>query len=156
MHGGDVDARLRALGQKPVGRPLPSNPPPTLTVIWNPIAGMDSHSLRPAQEFYPGDRYVDMVGNDMYASSVGVASHAANEALYRAHPGKPYALSEWGTSVDDPGFVRTICAFLKSHQRTRIAAYYDARPSPYDLGDKPGSRLAYRRCITPIGSASQR
>ena len=152
LHGGDVDARLRALGQRPVGRTLPSNPPPLLTVIWNPIAGMDSRSRRPAQEFYPGDRYLDMIGNDVYASRVGVAAHAANEALYRAHPGKPYALAEWGMSVDDPGFVRGICAFLKSHRRTRIAAYYDPRLSPFGLGDKPGSRLAYRRCITPIGS----
>ena len=152
LHGGDVDARLRALGQRPVGRTLSSNPSPLLTVIWNPIAGMDSRSRRPAQEFYPGDRYLDMVGNDVYASRVGVAAHAANEALYRAHPGKPYALAEWGMSVDDPGFVRGICAFLKSHRRTRIAAYYDPRLSPFGLGDKPGSRLAYRRCITPIGS----
>ena len=151
LHGGEVDAKLRALGQPPVGRVLPVNAAPTLTVIWNPIAGMDPHSPRPAQEFYPGDRYVDMVGNDIFASSPGVASHAANEALYRAHPGKPYALPEWGLSIDDPGFVTKICEFLKSHPRTRMAAYYEARPSPYDLGDKPGSRAAYRRCITPIG-----
>jgi hypothetical protein len=152
LHGGDVDARLRALGQTPVGRPLPENPVGRLTVIWNPIAGMDSGSRRPAQQFYPGDLFVDMVGNDLYASRYGVASHAANEALYRAHPGKPYAIAEWGTSVDDPSFVRTICAFLKSRPRTRLAAYYD-RPSPYDLSDKPRARAAYRRCITPIGAA---
>ena len=83
--------------------------------------------------------YVDMVGNDMFASRAGVASHAANEALYRAHPGKPYALPEWGLSIDDPGFVKKICTFLKTRSRTKVAAYYDARPgSPYDLGSKPG------------------
>ena len=51
-------------------------------MIWNPIAGMDARSPRPAQEFYPGDPYVDMVGNDIFATTPGVASHAANEALY--------------------------------------------------------------------------
>lgn len=152
LHGGDVDAKLRALGLPPVGRTLPENPAPTLTVIWNPIAGMDPRSARPAQEFYPGDPYLDMVGNDIFASSPGVASYAANEALYRAHPSKPYSLPEWGTSVEDPGFVRKICAFLKSRPRTRMAAYYEARQSPYDLGDKPGSRAAYRQCVTPIGA----
>jgi hypothetical protein len=152
LHGGDVDAKLRGLGQPPVGRDLAVNVASSLTVIWNPIAGLDAGSARPAQAFYPGDAYVDMVGNDMFASRVGVASHSANEALYRAHPGKPYALPEWGLSIDDPGFVRKICTFLKSRQRTKLAAYYDARPSsPYDLGSKPAARAEYRRCITPLG-----
>ena len=153
LHGGDVDAMLRRLGQRPVGRELAVNPTTALTVIWNPIAGLDADSPRPAQAFYPGDAYVDMVGNDMFASRTGVASHAANEALYRAHPDKPYALPEWGLSIDDPGFVAKICTFLKTRPRTRLAAYYDARPrSPYDLGSKAASRSEYRRCITPLGA----
>ena len=122
-------------------------------MIWNPIAGLDARSPRPAQAFYPATAYVDMVGNDMFASRAGVASHAANEALYRAHPGKPYALPEWGLSIDDPGFVKKICTFLKTRPRTKLAAYYDARPgSPYDLGSKPAARAEYRRCITPLGA----
>lgn len=151
LHGGAVDAQLRALGQRPLGTTLPANPVSRLTVIWNPIAGMDSGSRRPAQVFYPGDRFVDMVANDIYASSPGVASHAANEALYRAHPRKPYAIAEWGTSTDDPGFVSEICAFLKTHPRTRLAAYYSMRSSPWQLGDKPAARAVYRRCVTPLG-----
>lgn len=151
LHGGAVDARLRALGLPPLRRSLPANPVSRLTVIWNPIAGMESGSHRPAQRFYPGDRFVDMVANDIYASRHGVASHAANEALYRAHPGKPFAIAEWGTSVDDPVFVGRICGFLRTHSRTRLAAYYQAGSSPWVLGDKPRARAAYRRCVTPLG-----
>ena len=155
LHGGEIDAKLRSLGMPPVGRALAVNAAPLLTVIWNPIAGMDAHSAKPAQAFYPGDPFVDMVGNDMFASRVGVASHAANEALYRAHPGKPYSLPEWGLGVDDPGFVKKICEFLKTRPRTRLAAYYAANPSsPYDLGPKAGSRAEYRRCITPLGATA--
>ena len=153
LHGGEVDTKLRALGLPPVGRDLAANTTQALTVIWNPVAGLDARSARPAQVFYPGDAYVDMVGNDMFASRAGVASHAANEALYRAHPGKPYALPEWGLAIDDPGFVTRICTFLKSRPRTKLAAYYEAQPSsPYDLGSKPEARAMYRRCITPIGA----
>jgi hypothetical protein len=152
LHGGDVDARLRSLGQTPVGRRLPVNTVERLTVVWNPIAGMDSGTRRPGQQFYPGDRFVDMVGNDIYASGFGVASYAANEALYRAHPSKPYAIAEWGTSVDDPRFVTAICRFLKTRPRTRLAAYYSPGSSPWLLGDKPRSRAAYRRCVTPLGA----
>jgi hypothetical protein len=155
LHGGDVDAKLRALGLPPVGRSLAVNAAPALTVIWNPIAGLDARSARPAQAFYPGDPYVDMVGNDMFASRAGVAPHAANEALYRAHPGKPYALPEWGLAFDDAGFVSKICTFLKRRQRTKLAAYHDARPSsPYDLGSMPAARAEYRRCITPLGGTA--
>ena len=153
LHGGvEVDATLRRLGMPPVGRELATNSAPLLTVIWNPLAGLDSGDAKPAQEFYPGDAFVDMVGHDMFATRMGIASHDANEALYRAHPSKPYALPEWGLTVDDPGFVKRICQFLKTRPRARLAAYYDARPgSPYDLGSKPAARAEYRRCITPIG-----
>jgi hypothetical protein len=141
LHGGDVDARLRALGQKPLGRRLPHNP--AVTVIWNPIAGMDSGSSRPAQQFYPGDRFVDMVGNDLYASRYGVASHAANEALYRAHPGKPYAIAEWGTSVDDPSFVRAICAFSRrGRARGSLPTTPDRRRTPSPTSRARGRRTA--------------
>ena len=153
LHGGEIDAQLRRLGQPPVDGELAVNAAPTLTVIWNPIAGLDARSSRPAQAFYPGDPYVDMVGNDMFASHAGVASHAANEALYRAHPAKPYSLPEWGLTIDDPGFVKRICAFLKTRPRTKLAAYYDAKAgSSYDLGSKPAARAEYRRCITPLGT----
>jgi PKD repeat protein len=152
LHGGDVDETLRGLGQPPVSRELAVNPTTALTVIWNPIAGLDADNPRPAQAFYPGDAYVDMVGNDVFASRAGVASHAANEALYRAHPGKPYALPEWGLSIDDPGFVAKICTFLRTRSRTKLAAYYDARPrSAFDLGSKAAARSEYRRCVTPLG-----
>jgi hypothetical protein len=156
LHGGAaVDVTLRRLGMPPVGRELGINATPVLTVIWNPIAGLAARSKRPAQAFYPGDAYLDMVGNDMFATRTGVASHDANEALYRAHPDKPYALPEWGTSVDDAGFVKRICQFLRTKPRTRVAAYYEAQPgSPYDLASKAAARAEYRRCITPIGASA--
>jgi hypothetical protein len=157
LHGGtkaQLDAKLRALGLPPVRGDLAVNAAPRLTVIWNPIAGFDAQSARPAQEFYPGDAYVDMVGNDIFASRAGVASHAANEALYRAHPARPYSLPEWGLDgVDDPGFIRKICEFLKNRPRTRLAAYYESKPgSRYDIEPREESRKAYRACITPIGA----
>jgi hypothetical protein len=153
LHGGtaaELNARLSAAGLPGVSRDVPVNPPSRLTVIWNPVAGI---SL--ANEFYPGNAYVDMVGNDMYASTRGVASHSANEQLYRRHASKAYALPEWGLQgIDDETFVRRICAFLKTRARTRLAAYYEARPgSPFDLASKPKSRAEYTRCVTPIGAA---
>jgi hypothetical protein len=156
LHGGSaakVDALLRRFGLGPVGRDLPVNPYPTaLRVIWNPLAGIE-HGPNPAARYFPGNACVDLIGNDMFSSSIGGGSFEENQALYDAHPTKPYSLPEWGLEgVDDPAFIRRICDFVKMHRRTEMAAYYESKPgSIYDLGDKPKSRAVYRRCITPIG-----
>ena len=157
LHGGmasEVDAQLRRFGLKPVGRDLAVNPyPGVLRVIWNPLAGTEKGS-DPAARYFPGDACVDIIGNDMFSSSVGGGSFEANQALYDAHSTKPYSLPEWGLQgVDDPGFVQKICDFIKSHRRTQLASYYESKPgSIYDLGDKPRSRAVYRKCLTPLGS----
>jgi hypothetical protein len=156
LHGGTaayVDAQLRRFGLRPLGRDLGVNPyPHGLRVIWNPLAGIE-HRADPAARYLPGDACVDLIGNDMFASSAGAGSFEANQALYDAHPRKRYSLPEWGLQgVDDLGFIRKICAFVKSHRRTQLAAYYESKPgSTYDLGDKPQGRAAYRACLTPMG-----
>jgi hypothetical protein len=156
LHGGlaaKVDALLRRFGLRPYGRDLPVNPyPGILRVIWNPLAGIEK-GANPASRYYPGDPCVDMVGNDMFSSSIGGGSFEENQALYDAHRNKPYSLPEWGLQgVDDPAFVRKICDFIKSRRRTQMAAYYDSKPgSIYDLGTKPQSKAIYKDCITPLG-----
>jgi hypothetical protein len=157
LHGGtkvQVNALLHAHGLPPIDRDLTANPyPARLRVIWNPLAGIE-HGANPAARYYPGDGCVDMIGNDMFSSSRGGGSFEENQALYDAHPHKPYSLPEWGLQgVDDPSFVQRICDFVKNHRRTQMAAYYESRPgSLYDLGDKPESRAVYRACLTPIGA----
>jgi hypothetical protein len=156
LHGGlkaEVNAHLRAQGLKPVDRDLALNPYPSrLRVIWNPLAGIEK-GADPAGRYFPGNGCTDMIGNDMFSSSPGGGSFAQNQALYDAHPGKPYSLPEWGLQgVDDPQFVKRICDFVKTHRRTEMAAYYESKPgSIYDLDGKPKSKAAYRRCITPLG-----
>ena len=131
-----MNALLRAHGLPPVNQDLAVNPyPGRLRVIWNPLAGIE-HGANPAGRYYPGDGCVDMIGNDMFSSAPGGGSFEENQALYDAHPKKPYSLPEWGLQgVDDQPF--------KTHRRTQMAAYYESKPgSIYDLGDK--RRAAWR------------
>jgi hypothetical protein len=157
LHGGTkdrVNALLRAHGLPPIDRDLTINPyPARLRVIWNPLAGIE-HGANPAARYYPGDGCTDMIGNDMFSSSPGGGSFEENQALYDAHPKKPYSLPEWGLQgVDDPLFVQRICDFVKTRRRTQMATYYESRPgSLFDLGDKPKSRAVYRACLTPLGA----
>jgi hypothetical protein len=157
LHGGTTDflnARLRRLGLPGVIHDFERNTLPDLKLIWNP-QGYGSPNLpgNRAQAYYPGNLYVDVVGNDLYDIG-GKAEWAANDRLYRAHPAKPYAFPELGLwGIDDPAFVRRMGAWARTHRRLELLSWYESRPgSPFDLGNKPRSRAAYRRYITPLGS----
>jgi hypothetical protein len=156
MHGGtaaEMSAKLRALGLPGVRGDVPANPYPNMTVVWNP-QGISNPSVRGnrARAYWPGRRYVDMVANDLYTRT-GTMSWAANEALYRAYPRKPYAIGEWGlTGVDAPMAVRRVARFARTHRRVRLLVFFNGRPgTPWNLGTKPRSLAAYRRYIVPLG-----
>ncbi len=152
VHGGSgVAAALRRLGLPPFHGTLSENP--FAEVIWNP-QGYGSPDLpgNSAQAYYPGDRYADVVGDDLYDIR-GKAEWAAADALYKAHPSKPFAFPEWGLwGIDDPSFVQAMADFVRSHRRTVVISYYSGRPgSVFDLASKPASRAAYRKLIVPLG-----
>jgi hypothetical protein len=156
LHGGTADqlnARLRRLGMAGVTHDYEVNPYPTLRVVWNP-QGYGSPNLpgNSAQAYYPGNRYVDVVGNDLYDIG-GKAAWAANDRLYKAHPSKPYAFPEWGLwGLDDPAFVKHMGGWARTHRRLELLSWFESRPgSIFDLATKPQSRAAYRRYITPLG-----
>jgi hypothetical protein len=157
LHGGtavQLNARLRRLGLPRVTHDYEPNPFPMLRVIWNP-QGYGSPNLpgNSAQVYYPGNSYVDVVGNDLYDIG-GKAEWAANDRLYKAHRSKPYALPEWGLwGIDDPAFVKRMGGWVKTHRRVELLSWFQSKAgSIFDLATKPRSRAAYRRYITPLGS----
>jgi beta-mannanase len=152
MHGGPtVNAALKRLGMPPVSVDVPTNP--FVKVVWNP-QGFGSPDVpgNSAQAYYPGNRYVDIVGDDLYDIG-GKAEFAAADKLYSAHPSKPFSFPEWGLwGIDDPKFVQEMAAFVNTHRRTSMIAYFNAKPgSIFDLASKPKSLAAYKRLIVPLG-----
>ena len=151
-HGGaKTNAVLAALGQPPARGTLFANA--NVQVIWNPQgAGSPNLAGNSAAAYYPGDSYVDVVGNDLYDIRYS-ADWADAEALYAAHPGKPFAFPEWAPwGIDDPSYVSRMAAFVKSHGRTVLVSYYSGLPgSVFDLATKPKSRSVYRAQIVPLG-----
>jgi hypothetical protein len=157
LRGGTADlvnARLAKLGLPAIDRDLPVTTP-KLRMVWNP-QGFGSPNIpgNSAQSYYPGDAYVDVVANDLYDIRGHGATWKAAEALYKAHPSKPYAFAEWGVwGFDDPHFIRDMAKFVRLHRRVEFIAYYSGRPgSVFDLATKPRSREAYRALITPLGT----
>lgn len=148
---GYLTAKLRTLGLPGVAGDLPRT---QARIVWNPQGyGAPDIPANSAQAYFPGNAYVDVVANDLYRQVGGAPAWDANEKLYAAHPSKPYAIGEWGLwSVDDPQFVERMAAFVKSHRRVELVAYFSSRPgSPWDLASKPKSLAAYRKLITPLG-----
>jgi beta-mannanase len=158
VHGGSADvvnAKLARLGEPRarVSGDLAANPPPATKIVWNPQGyGAPDIPGNSAQAYYPGDKYVDVVGNDLYDQG-GKVEWTANEALYKAHPNKPYAIPEWGLwGIDDPSYVFQIAAFIKTHRRLEMISYFNSQHgSIWDLGSKPRSLAAFRKAITPLG-----
>lgn len=148
-----INAKLAKLGLPGIDRDLPVTTP-KLRMVWNP-QGFGSPDVpgNAAQMYYPGDAYVDVIGDDLYDIRGHGATWAAADALYKAHPGKPFAFPEWGLwGFDDPKFIRDMAKWLKSHSRVEFAAYFSGKPgSVWDLASKPQSRAAYRALITPLG-----
>jgi hypothetical protein len=159
LHGGtldEVNAKLRQLGLPPVHGEVLRNPFPTLRVLWSPLAS-DSPRVpgNAAEQYYPGAAYVDVEGGDIYDERLtDTAPWSGLEQLFMRSQArrKPFSVPEWGLiGVDDPAFVRHMCAFAKSHPATEMLAYYESKPgSIFDLETKPLSRAAYRMCMTPL------
>ena len=157
VHGGsvaDINAKLVASGMPRLDRTkaLPVN---DVNVIWNP-QGFGSPDLKAnsADSYYPGDKYVDVVANDLYDFGRGV-EWEANLDLYRGHPGKPYAIGEWGLGpgIDHPDFVQKMANFVSNHRRVETIIYYRSQSgSTFDLSSKPRSTRAYKRYILPLAN----
>jgi hypothetical protein len=149
----DVNGKLAKLGLPGINRDLAITTP-KLRIVWNP-QGFGAPDVRgnSAQAYYPGDAYVDVVGDDLYDIRGHGATWAAAERLYKAHASKTFAFPEWGVwGFDDPQFVRDMARFIRGHGRIEFIAYNSGRPgSPWDLSVKPGSRAAYRALISPLG-----
>ena len=145
-----ASAKLRRLGLPPA--PAGLQPNPNVLLVWNP-QGYGSPDLpdNSANAYYPGDAYVDIVGDDLYDIR-GKAEWPAAERLYASHPGKPFAFPEWGLwGIDQPSFVQAMTSFVRAHPRTELISYYNGKPgSVFDLASKPASRAAYRKLILPL------
>jgi hypothetical protein len=148
-----VNGQLSRLGLPGVAHDLPLTTP-KLRIVWNPQGfGAPDVPGNSPQAYYPGDAYVDVVGDDLYDLRGHGATWAAAEKLYRGYSTKPFAFPEWGVwGFDDPQFVRRMAAWIRGHARVEFIAYFSGRPgSVWDLASKPASLAAYRAGITPLG-----
>ena len=155
LHGGPaarLNAALRRLGMPALrGGDLPENPAPRLKVIWSPQAyAVPELAANQPEQYYPGDAYVDVVGNTLYAEPR--IKWREQEAYYRRYARKPFAIAEWALwHTDDPQYIRDMAHFARSHRRLELLVYDNGKPgSLFDLAARPRSLAAYRASIVPL------
>jgi hypothetical protein len=104
-------------------------PAPSVAFQWVPqVAGAPDIRANSPRAYWPGSRYVDWVGTDFYSK---FPNWSGLERFYRAFGGKPFAFAEWALwDHDDPGFVRKLFAWSRSHRRVRMLLYNQGKESP--------------------------
>jgi Glycosyl hydrolase family 26 len=125
---------------------------------------------------YPGDDYVDYIGNDVYDWDWGTHDPAkrwhdivtekyglAWQASFAAAHHKPLSFPEWAESWvasghggnDDPQFIRDMYAWFSSH-KTAYEDYFNDDPSAtesHQITDFPKSEAVYDTLFGTTGSA---
>lgn len=150
IRGGSVttiDRRLHALGMPPVDTSSSSVlPSPPVSFMWAPqTEGTPNTPANSAAAYYPGGAYVNIVGTDFYSA---FPNFRGLQELYSAHPTKPFGFNEWAMwRSGDPGFVRQLFAFVRSHRRIGLMVYNEGLTSsgPFRLERFPAATAELRR-----------
>jgi hypothetical protein len=144
-----IDRRLHALHLPSVGTSLPALPMPKVSFMWAPqTAGTPDTPANSPAVYYPGTAYVDIVGTDFYSA---FPNFRGLQALYAAYRSKPFGFNEWAMWKNgDPGFVRQLFAFVRSHRRIALMVYNEGLSSdgPFRLKRFPAATGEIRRQLS--------
>ena len=160
LHGGakrkTIDHRLHTLHLPPIRRKLGKEPRTLprapVSVIWSPLPqGSPAVHGNSAAAYFPGNRYLDWVGTDIYSR---YTDFAAITRFYRRYAGpKPFALTEFGVwGADDPAFVRHLLRWARAHRKTRMLVYYQdfGSHNPFRIQNFDSSRAVLKRALNSL------
>ena len=165
----EINARLAAEGMPPLdpnvtmpsymSLPSTSNPdsyfPPTNNVafVFNPVdaPGIPNKVGNRWADYYPGDEYVDWVGQTSYDTTWNASLDTRFGWLssfytdFAIGHDKPYMMAEWGLTTsrgDDPAYVQRMLDWQKAHPKVKALVYFNVQTSSTDhrLESYPNSR----------------
>lgn len=159
LTGGDVNAKLAAMGQEPLATSKSVGVNNNLRFIWSPLM-RDDEELTIAQmdSFWPGDRYVDQIGPDIYphSNSTELAQqfenlertnqYALDKGLYICFPEFHWSAGEYtaGRGTDSPEPMRQLFEWMIDHkERITFASVFEAwkNYSLFRVGSNPHPEL---------------
>jgi hypothetical protein len=144
---GKLNRRLADLGLAPLQRGHGAVPKrlkqPQVAFLWVPQThGSPRIKKNRPGAYWPGGRYVDWVGADIYGK---FPNFAGLDRLYRSRRNFPFMIGEWSPwDSDDPGFVNSLHGWAESHRRVKMLVYYQGfgDGNPFMIQRYPSSAAA--------------
>jgi beta-mannanase len=115
-------------------------PTPNVAFVFNPVdaPGIPNVAGNRWADYYPGDEYVDWVGQTSYDSTWNATLDTRFSWLdqfYQAFAighDKPYMMGEWGLEQyrgDDPAYIQRVLDWQKAHPQVKALVYFNVRTS---------------------------
>jgi hypothetical protein len=151
-----INRRLNRLDMPPIeargpykDRELPASlPRPKVALMWVPqTEGSPNLSSNGPDDYWPGRKYTDWVGLDMYSI---YPNFDGFNRFYRAYRRKPFVVGEYGLwGEDNPGYVKRLFGWSRRHSRTRLLVYYEdvTEQNPFQIWRHPASQRTLRRIL---------
>ena len=102
-------------------------PRPRVALMWVPqTVGSPNVKGNSASAYWPGSRYVDWVGADVYGKFSNATLWKNLSKLYKHSGKKPFLIGEyspWNADLDG-AFVRQLFGWARKHGRTQMLIYY--------------------------------
>ncbi len=129
------------------------DPSDKVALVWNPQGeGAPNVKGNQPRDYFPGNKWVDYVANDLY--SIGGKAHwKAHNKFYNDFPNHPFMVAEWAPwEIDDARFAKDMMKWVTTHRRTVAVLYFNGTGSNiFKLATKPETKRAYKKAIS--GSA---
>jgi hypothetical protein len=121
---------------------------PKVAFMWVPqTAGSPNVPGNQPSNYWPGRKYVDWVGADIY-SAYASAAFPMLQSFYRKWKKWPFVIGEYSPWNNDytGGFTRRLFHWAESHRRTRMLIYYRDvfQGGPHDINHWPNARRVMR------------
>ncbi len=125
---------------------------PRVAFIWNPqTISSPAIGANAPRRYWPGRRYVDWVGADIYSKFASPHIKTALRRFQRSYRGFPFVVGEYGPWDSDPHarFTHWLFHWERRHKAVRMAIYYrsTAPGSTYDIGNYPRAKHALRKIL---------
>ena len=143
-----INRKLRAQGLPPIqANGAPRRLKRTkVAFVWCPqTAGSPALKKNRPAAYWPGSRFVDWVGADIYGK---YPNFAGLERFYKQRKNFPFMIGEWSPwDYDNPGFVNALHEWAEAHDRVKMLMYYQGfgDDNPFLIQRYPRSKRALRR-----------
>jgi hypothetical protein len=125
---------------------------PKVAFMWSPqTIGSPYVAGNQPGYYWPGKRFVDWVGADIYSAYASPGVWSAFKRFYRKWRHKPFVVGEYSPWDNDyrGRFTRKLFKFALRHRRTRMLIYYrSVNPdTPFDVDNFPRAKRVLRHML---------